>query len=189
MSALDPRVSFAELETWPDFGGDVRYELYEGEVIELPAAFVGHQYVAMHVVKLLSAYQAKHGGLLLFSPVDVVLSQYDVFQPDVLWVGKNKMHLVRRDRPIEFVPDLAVEVISRSTGVRDRGRKKEIFGKHGLPEYWLVEPHAESLEIYTHDSGRLDLVGYYARRDEVNSPTLPDLRFSVDTLFTNPLSR
>ena len=52
-----------------------------------------------------------------------------------------------------------------------------------------MEPIAKTLEIYTQNEGQLDLVGYYAGQEEVTSPTLTDLRFTVDTLFTNPLSR
>lgn len=189
MSAVDPRVSFAELETFEDYGGLLRYELYEGEVIALAAALPRHQLVVAELASLLRDYQRTHGGLLFAPSGDIVLSTHDVFIPDAVWIRRERIQLIETiDEPISFVPDLAIEVISRSTGARDRGRKKQIVGKYGLPEYWLVEPVAKTLEVYTQNEGRLDLVGYYAGQEEVTSPTLTDLRFTVDTIFVDPRS-
>jgi Uma2 family endonuclease len=189
MTAIDPRVSFAELETFEDYNGLLRYELYEGELIVLTGPFVRHQGVVSELANLLGTYRQAHGGWVsCASPV--VLSEHDVFLPDVVWIAQRRLQLIENlDSPISVVPDLAIEVISRSTGARDRGRKKTIFAKHGLPEYWLIEPVAKTLEICAHDGGRLDLVGYYTGEDEVTSPTLPDLRFRVDQLFRDPRSR
>jgi Uma2 family endonuclease len=190
MTALDPRVSFAELRTWPDFGGDIRYELYEGEVIQLAGAVVRHELVVSALMERLVDYKRTHGGLVFGSGLGVALSEHNYFLPDLTWIGNDRLQRIENiDDPLTFAPNLAIEVISRSTGVRDRGRKKEIFGKYGLTEYWLIEPVAKTLEIYTQNDGRLDLVGYYSGQDEVVSPTLPELRFTLDTIFVEPRSR
>jgi Uma2 family endonuclease len=189
MSAFDPRVSFAELQGLDDCGGLLRFELYEGEVIALAGAFVKHEFVITALMGLFIDYQRTHGGLVVGSGACVALSQHDVFIPDVTWFSRTRMQLIADDGPIAVVPDLVVEVMSRSTGVRDRGRKKESFARYGLSEYWLAEPASKTLEIYALNDGRLDLVGYYSGQDQVTSPTLNDLRFSVDTLFVDPRSR
>lgn len=189
MTAIDPRVSFAELETFDDYEGRLTYELYEGEVIILSAPSHRHQLVAGEVTALLRTYQQTHGGVVFGPSGNIVLSQYDVFEPDVVWIRRDRASVIDLDQNTEWLPDLAVEVMSRSTGTRDRGRKKNIFATYGLPEYWLVDPGGKTLEIYTQQEGRLDLVGYYSGQDEVTSPTLTDLRFSVDRLFVDPRSR
>jgi Uma2 family endonuclease len=181
MRAFDPRVSFVELATWPDDGR--QYELYGGEPIVVPSPFIRHQKVVVALVKLFASYAAEHGGLVLCSPIDIVLSQYDVLQPDVVWLGKERCASLNPDAAIEGAPDLAVEVTSRTTELRDRRRKKQLLGRYGLPEYWVIDPVRRSLEIYAQRSGFLALVRDYGGTDVVTSPTLPELRFGVDRLF------
>jgi Uma2 family endonuclease len=189
MSALDDRVSFAELETLENFDGLLRYELYEGEVIALPGAYVKHELVVSELMGIFIDYRRIHGGVVFGSYAKVALSEHNVFLPDISWFSKGRMQLIADEGPISVVPDLVVEVISRSTGVRDRGRKRDTFARYGLAEYWLAQPASKTLEIYAQNDGTLDLVGYYSGQDEVISPTVPDLRFTVDMIFGDPRSR
>src|SRR4029450_9389892 len=101
----DPRVSFVELASWPDDGR--QYELYGGEPIVVPSPFARHQQVVVARRKLFPSYAAEPGGLVLCSPIDIVLSQYDVLQPDVVWFGKERRASLNLDAPIHGVPDLA----------------------------------------------------------------------------------
>jgi Uma2 family endonuclease len=181
MRAVDPRVSFAELARWPDDGR--RYELYGGEPIVVPAPLPIHQRVVIAIVDLLTDYERAMGGLVFCSPIDIVLSDYDVLQPDVVWFGSSRMHLVEPHSAIESVPDLAIEVLSRTTEARDRGRKLDLLGRFDLPEYWIIDPVECRLEVYTNRNGRMLLACDHQGNDEVISPTVPHLRFTVDRLF------
>src|SRR6476469_7594851 len=82
MRAAYPRVSFADLEKWPEDGR--RYELYDGEVYEVPSPILLHQMVSARLLLALAAYVARHGGTVLYAPLDIVLTEYDVVQPDLL---------------------------------------------------------------------------------------------------------
>ena len=84
----DPRVSFAELEEWPDDGR--QYELYDGEVIVVPAPSGRHQRVAIHIEAVLREYERATGGLMFHAPFDVVLSEHDVIQPDVVFFRRER---------------------------------------------------------------------------------------------------
>jgi Uma2 family endonuclease len=183
MRAFDPRVTFDELAAWRDDGR--QYELYGGEPIVVPSPFVRHQQVVVALVNVFSRYAAEHGGLVLCSPIDIVLSQYDVLQPDVVWFGKERREALDLDAPIHGVPDLAVEVISRSTELRDRRRKKRILGRHGLPEYWVVDPVRRRLEIFSQRDGFLVLTREFDGDEAVTSPALANLQFDLDRLFDN----
>jgi Uma2 family endonuclease len=77
------------------------------------------------------------------------------------------------------VPDLVVEVLSRSTEVRDRGCKMELLGKYGLPEYGIVDSVNNTLEIYALRGVAHELAGIYDERHDVTSPTLPGLSFAA----------
>jgi Uma2 family endonuclease len=181
VKALDPRVSYAELQQWPDDGR--RYELYDGEVIVVPAPFPRHQRVAMHVGEVLTEYERATGGMVFHVPIDIRFSEFDVLQPDVVFFRKERRHLVRTMESGQVAPDLAVEVLSRRTERRDRGRKMDIFARFGVAEYWIVDPVGNTLEVYTNSGAELMLAGVYEETSEVTSPTLPDLRFSASRLF------
>jgi len=181
VKTVDPRVTFAELAAWPDDGR--RYELYDGEVIVVPAPFSRHQRVVANVEDLLREYERTTGGMVVQSPFDVVFSEHNVLQPDVVFFRTERRHLVSVDEATRAAPDLVVEVISRSTEVRDRGRKMEVFARFGVPEYWIVDPIKNTLEVYELSGAEYHLAGTYDDRQRVGSPTLPALSFDTHRLF------
>ena len=123
MGATKSRVTFAELQEWPDDGH--RYELYDGEVVVVPSPFPRHQRVLMHVGEILVEYERATGGLVFEAPMDIVFSEHNVVQPDVVFFRQERRHLIDMMAATRAVPDLAVEVLSRSTDTRDRGRKMQ----------------------------------------------------------------
>ena len=179
--AVDPRVSFAELEQWPDDGR--RYELYDGEVIVVPSPFPRHQRVAQHIGDVLAEYERATGGIVFSIPIDIVFTQFDVLQPDVVFFRKERRHLLNMMQATEVAPDLAVEVLSRSTERRDRGRKMELLARSGVPEYWIVDPIGNVLELYQLQGGSYVLVAVCGEKDQVRSPTLEGLSFDGRRVF------
>jgi len=177
----DPRVTFAELRQWPDDGR--RYELYDGEVIVVPSPFLRHQRVEMHLVDILTEYERAIGGLVVVAPFDIVFFEHNVLQPDVVFFTKERRHLLHDWEATRAAPDLAVDVLSRSTEVRDRGRKKEIFARFGVEEYWIVNPSENTFEIHILRGFDYELTGAYDERDDIESPTLPGLRFPAARVF------
>ena len=180
MRAVDPRVSYAELAQWPDDGR--RYELYDGEAIVIPAPNWRHQRIIQNVLSVLAAYERRFGGGVVISPFDIVLSEYDVLQPDVVYFGAAKRALLNPLEAAYVVPDLAVEVVSRSTERRDRGRKMELLARYGLPEYWLIDPGG-ALEIRVNRTGTELIAAGVFESGEVASPTLSGLSIHIARLF------
>jgi len=182
VQAVDPRVSFAELQQWPEDGR--RYELYDGEVIVVPAPYPRHQRVAQHVGELLREYEQAHGGLAFSVPIDIVFTKFDVVQPDVVFFVPERSHLVNMMEAADVRPDLAVEVLSRSTEARDRGRKMQLLAAFGVSEYWIVDPVRNTLEIHSlpGDRGYVS-VSVYADGDTASSRTLTGLTFNTKRLF------
>jgi Uma2 family endonuclease len=183
MKAVDSRVTFAELQTWPDSPRGERYELYDGEVIVVPAPFARHQRVASHIDEILTEYERQTGGIAIMSPLDIVFSEYDVLQPDLVFFRHERRHLVADWEVTRDAPDLAVEVLSRGTERRDRGRKMQTFARFGVPEYWIVDPSKNTLEIYVLQDGDYRLSSMHGDREHVTSPTLPSLSFDTDRIF------
>lgn len=136
-----------DLESMPDDGH--RYELVDGVLLVSPAPVPRHQVVALGVYRLLHAARPL-GVVVLAAPVDVVLSETTVLQPDVV--------VARRDavgaRHVEGPPLLVVEVLSRRTSKTDRGTKRLAYEEAGVPAYWLVDPDALTLTVLHLDRGR-----------------------------------
>ena len=177
MKAAYPRVSFADLEKWPDDGR--RYELYDGEVYEVPSPIPLHQIVSAKLHLSLADYVRDHGGLVLYAPLDIVLTDYDVVQPDLLLFTPERAHLVNPRKVTRVPPDLAIEIVSPSTEGNDRGRKMRLLARHAVREFWLVDPDAETIEIYALDGHEFALAGIASGSEPVRSPLLPELSLTA----------
>jgi len=171
--AAQPRVSFADLERWPEDGR--RYELYDGEVFEIPSPILLHQLVSGRLYLALAAYVQTHGGAVFYAPLDIVLTEFDVVQPDLLLFTRDREHLLNLRRVTRHAPDLAIEILSPSTAGNDRGRKMELLARHGVREYWLVDPEAVAIEVHWLTGTRFALARTAGPSDRVQSPLLPDL--------------
>lgn len=183
VKAVRPRVSYADLERAPEDGR--RYELYDGEVSVVPAPLPKHQIVAMTVGEMLRAYARERGGFAVASPIDIVFSDFDVLQPDVVYFSPERAHLVDVNRAIRDAPDVCVEVLSPSTAATDRGRKMQVFARYGVREYWIVDPAEETIEIYELAAEEYVLKMRGAGADTVSPARLPGLRFPAVSLFPN----
>jgi len=123
-------------------------ELWNGEIVMSPAPHPDQGRIVGQFYKRLDRYVEENGlGEVLLSPVDVVLTQKRVVQPDVLFISKARLGIVKNY--IEGVPDLAMEVISETSWQRDRIQKKALYEQFGLPEYWIVDPDGETIEVFT----------------------------------------
>ncbi len=145
MDAVKPPVSFADLQRMPDDGN--RYELYDGELWVVPAPLPIHQIVAGRLHAALLEHVRRHGGLTYFAPLDIVLSEYNVVQPDVVYFGPETVARLDPLEYIRFPPDAAFEVLSPSTARNDRGRKRELMERFGVREYWVIDPRGQFIEI------------------------------------------
>jgi Uma2 family endonuclease len=138
--------SYAEFARLPDDGN--RYEVIDGELHVTPAPRPVHQDVVGRIVEMVRPHVRKHAlGKLYPGPVDVLLGEGDYLQPDLAFVRRERAECVS-DRGIEGPPDLVLEVVSRSTAMRDRGVKRERYAASGVPEYWIVDADARRVEVY-----------------------------------------
>lgn len=181
MELVRPRVSYAELARLPEDGR--RYELYDGEVFVVPSPILRHQIVLQRLWRVLDDYSQRTGGLAVISPIDIVFSDYDVVQPDVVFFREPRLNAVRLDVPIRDAPDLAVEVLSPSTAGNDRGRKMRMLRLYEVPEYWIVDPIVETIEIHVLTDGDYKLVQTVSGSENVLARVLPGLTFAAASIF------
>lgn len=131
-------------------------ELWDGEVIQSPTPNPSHQRIVLNLAQLLSEHVlAGKLGEVFVSPLDVILTARRVVQPDVFYIAKPRLNLVT-DR-VRCAPDLAVEVVSPGSWKRDRVEKKGLYEQHGVREYWIIDPEAQTIEVFALERGAYKL--------------------------------
>ena len=159
------------------------YQLMDGELILAAAPNNQHQRVNRSLLLALHRFISDHNlGEVWFAPFDVVLSDHDVVQPDLLFVSHSRDAIITAAN-IQGAPDLAVEVLSPSTEGYDRGYKRELYARHGVREYWLVDPDLETIEVLTPGNGGFVCYALYNRRETLTSPLLPGLAVALAAIF------
>ena len=126
-----------------------RCELLYGRLLVTPAPNVRHQVVVGRILRLLFELVDREGGLAVDSPVDVVLADHSVVQPDVVYVTRARSSIIRER--IEGAPDLVVEILSPGTARRDLGEKLRLYAEAGVAEYWIVDPVLETFEFLVNE--------------------------------------
>lgn len=149
MSRMAPlsQITWQDVQQTPDDGK--RYEAIEGELYVTPAPSVRHQRISkrlqMAPIRLLE--EAGHGEVLN-APVGVEFpATGEGVQPDLLFISNARRGIVAEDW-LRGAPDLVVEILSPTTGARDRGLKRRLYGRQGVAEYWIVDPDAEAVEVW-----------------------------------------
>ena len=118
---------------------------------------------------------------MFFAPLDVILSNFDVVQPDLIFVSNERSHIIQDY--IRGAPDLLVEILSPSTERRDRIVKRELYARHGVPEYWLIDPYAKTIIVLILGADGYDTRAVYGASDTLASPTLPGFSPDVSLIF------
>jgi Uma2 family endonuclease len=184
VARLPRKWTYSELERLPEDGP--QYELYDGELWEMPSPTVYHQRCASRCYLLLLAYARETGGEAFYAPLDIVFSEHDVAQPDVMFFSAARKNLVNLNPRPRHAPDIAVEVLSPSTEHNDRGKKLEMFVRHGVPEYWLVDPSERTVEIRSLRDGDYTLALTVGYGETFTSPRFSDLTCEASFLFPDP---
>ena len=156
-------------------------QLINRRAIMTPAPNSNHQKLVREL--LLQFTKFADSSSFFFAPLDVFLDNKNVFQPDLLYVPKERKNIVK-ERGIEGAPDLVVEVLSPSNAYLDRYTKKDTYFRCGVKEYWIVDPANKTLEIYTlaqedKNTPLLNLV----EEGEITSTVIPQLKFDLKEVF------
>jgi len=151
---------------------DARYELIDGELIVAPAPNMEHQRSSRRLTYRIERLLMDTGlGEVFHAPFDVVLSQNDTVQPDLAFVSNERAHIITAAN-IQGAPDLAIEILSPSTAERDKTVKRELYARHGVREYWLVDTIARTISQLLLRGAEFELAGVFGPGETLTSPTL-----------------
>jgi Uma2 family endonuclease len=170
-------MTYEEYVALPEDGN--RYEVIEGKLCVLPVPNRRHQTVLLNLALALANFiKTRRLGHVYFAPFDVVLSDTNIVQPDILFISNDRLGIMT-EAGATSAPDLAVEVISVSTRGRDEDTKLRLYEQFGVEEYWLIDPMMAIVTIHRrHTACRLN------RPDEtLTTPLLPGLAIPLAAVF------
>ena len=180
-----PKIKFTinDYMTTPE---DKRYQLLDGELILAPSPIDRHQAILGELFFALHQFVTENGlGRVRVAPLDVVLSDYDVAQPDLLFVSNSRAEIIT-EANIQGAPDLVVEILSPSSAQYDRGYKHTLYGRSGVREYWIVDPEDRTVEVYVASDQGLAHRASYGRNDTLTSPLLTGLAIDLEGVLGQP---
>ena len=166
-------------EDYDQLPDEPRCELIFGRFHLSPSPSVLHQVVLGLFFEALNRIADATGGLALTAPLDVVLADHSVVQPDLIYISSDRRSIVRER--IEGTPDLLVEILSKGTARRDRGEKLALYLAAGVREYWIVDPIERQIEFLVEREGRFTVA--LPTGAEYISETQPEIRLDVATFW------
>ena len=183
MARVEPLMTVDDLALLPDDGS--RCELIEGELLVTGMLSITHQRVSRNLLGTLWPYFQQHAMGEVITAPGVILDTYNSVITDLIVMTNERRAHIERDDYLWGPPNIVIEIVSPGgeNMRRDRIMKREVYGKFGVDEYWVVDPQTRTIEVYQPDEGTLALAVTLAQGDELSSAVLPGFVYAVDRIF------
>jgi len=160
-----------------------RYEIINGELIMTPAPKMIHQNVISNLFYDLNDFVRKNKlGKVYTAPCDVLFSEKNVVQPDILFIAKENEQIITEEN-VKGAPNLIIEVLSPSTAYYDLIEKKELYEKFGVKEYWIVDPKKQWVEIHLLENKKYKLHQKAVKAGELHSVIIKGFTLALKEIF------
>lgn len=181
----DMRLTYDDFVLFPDDGK--RHEIIDGEHYVTPSPNVRHQVLVRRLSYDLEHYfrSQPQAGQVFIAPLDVLLSPYDIVEPDLFVVSGDQAGILT-EKNVQGPPALVIEVVSKSTRKRDAQTKRRLFERSGVREYWLVDPELDAVQVFRPSpEGKLARVVELSAEDGdvLTTPLLPGCQIDLRELF------
>ena len=183
---MSPVITEKKKHTYEDYlktPENERYELIEGELYMTPSPVTKHQRISGRIEFALRKFVTENNlGEVFDAPYDVYLDNENVVQPDIMFISKERLHIIG-EKNVQGAPDLVIEIISENSAYRDMVQKKRLYTRFGVKEYWIVIPEEELIEIYILKEDIYHLANTYRKEQTLESPNIKGLKVDVKELF------
>ncbi len=182
MASAAPAVllTYDDLDFIPQEREGDRHELFDGELVVTTSPVPLHQRLTIRVVFRFRPIVEASGGEVFAAPIGVLFAPAAVAVPDVVYVSRERLGIVG-EKAVEGAPDLILEILSPSTRRRDQTRKKALYERYGVPEYWIVDPRFRTVSAFALREGRYG--GLPEAAGVVHSTVVPGFSLDPAVLF------
>jgi Uma2 family endonuclease len=179
-------MTYADLLALPDDG--LRHELIDGEHFVTPSPASRHQIVLANLFRLIGSHtHMAKCGVTLFAPYDIVFTDHDVVEPDLMYFSNARYAAVVTEKNAQGAPDLVVEILSPGTRRRDEVLKRRLYERMQVPEYWIVDPAGETIRVNSLADGTYRRIEHsLGAAAALTTPLLPGLRIPLNDVFEMP---
>lgn len=177
------RFTYEDYLLFPNDGK--RHEIIDGDHFITPAPNTKHQRVSGYLFNALANFlKGRKSGEAFAAPYDVILSDEDIVEPDLLFVSAARAAIIT-EQDIQGPPDLVVEILSNSTRKTDEVVKRKLYERYGVREYWIVDPELKTVKIYRlTDQGYVRAAEFAREANEtLSTPLLPGFQAPLAELF------
>ena len=177
-----PRLTYQDYAT---LEGDERYELLDGELILVASPNRDHQAVSVRLLTRMHSFVEENDlGWVFDAPFDVLFTDTDVVQPDLMFISRERGHILTPAN-VQGAPDLIVEILSPSSSTRDWRAKRELYATHGVREYWIIDPTNRIVSVMLLQDGVLQIEQTRTEDDTATSTVLDGFSVSLDSIFSS----
>ncbi|MCL0070593.1 Uma2 family endonuclease [Dehalococcoidia bacterium] len=160
-----------------------RYELLGGELVMVPSPSEAHQSISRNLLFLLWKFVRDNAlGVVYHAPFDIVFSEEDIAQPDLIYISNERRGIITPD-DVRGAPDLVIEILSPSTAGRDRTYKKTLYARHGVKEYWIVDPKEKTVEVMSLGEEGFETIELCRKGDVLLTRLLEGLAVPLSEVF------
>ena len=160
-----------------------RYELINGVLIMVASPNRDHQSIQVELgFRVVTIVKENDLGSVFNPPFDVVFSMEEVVQPDLVFVSKEREDIITPAN-IQGAPDLVVEILSPSSTTRDWRDKFDMYERHGVREYWIIDPDSRTAWLFAFQDGAFSEAGRYGAEDALESPVLGGASIDLSEVF------
>ena len=178
------KLTYDDFVLFPDDG--MRHELIDGEHYVTPSPNTRHQQISLNLTVIIGSWlEANPIGRLFHAPFDVVFSNVDVVEPDLLYLSNQRAAEVITPLHVRGTPELVVEIGSPGTRKRDETIKRHLYERSGVSEYWVVDPDTEVVRVYQRTQDKFSRPIELSREagDILTTALLPGLDMPLARIF------
>lgn len=184
---MSTTISQSSLTTYDDYrhlpDDGKQYQIIGGELYMTPAPTPYHQEVSLTIAAALRKFVKEyHLGKVYAAPIDVVLSMTDIVQPDLVFVARERLNIITKKNIVE-APDLVIDILSEHTESIDRTKKMALYEKHGVKEYWIVNPDDKSIDLFVLKENVLILKTTVSGTQNLSSHVLNGFTLTANNVF------
>ena len=186
-AAPSVKFTYDDFVKFPDDGK--RHEIIDGEHYVTPSPATKHQAVAGNLLALLWLHLKAHQrGIVFTAPFDVVFSDFDIVEPDLLYISRERLEILTKAH-VRGAPDLVVEILSPGTRRTDEITKRKLYERCGVEEYWVVDPKLDAIKVYRRVEGAFAKVAELSaeQEDTLTTPLLPGWSAALSEVFASPV--